>query len=345
MARAKRKKRAPTAKEGGILIDIQYKEGILAVLEGLKEQEEQEKRESVELNALRSWNFFLKKLQIIKRLDRNHGNLEEEEEETYTNQKVSERLNEQDEDEEGYFSVASEDEASDNDTYVPRPTRRSKTRHTISEGDIDEDNFGGGFLNEDATGENGNETEEFAEGGFLPADVTVNFSKETTLEKSPKNDTQEYSDTEGGFFNEPEEAKATQNLHVAPDTNENVGLLSDALPESGIGSETIETIPKRQIYPRILRSRLHSTNTADGAKNVSRALNREAEVINLDSDEPEEQLSEITNFPKPTRNRRSLRSTSQRTQNYSTGSGKYNEDGIDISDEEEELEIEYSDSS
>lgn len=69
-------KRSSTAREGGIVIAKEYEEALTAVLEALVEEAEDRKREEVEVNSLRNWKFFLTKLRIMARLDRDHGVVE-----------------------------------------------------------------------------------------------------------------------------------------------------------------------------------------------------------------------------------------------------------------------------
>lgn len=78
----KSQSRNPTAREGGILIDIQYKEAIYLVMETLLEEEENLKRRVVELNSLNNWKYFLTKLRISERLNKVHGKLNSEGEES-----------------------------------------------------------------------------------------------------------------------------------------------------------------------------------------------------------------------------------------------------------------------
>lgn len=68
----------PTVKEGGIVVDVRFKEGILAILENIKEQDEEAKRKLVEEIALKNWKFFLTKLRIQSRLDREHGRIDDD---------------------------------------------------------------------------------------------------------------------------------------------------------------------------------------------------------------------------------------------------------------------------
>ncbi|ODV80714.1 Rad4-domain-containing protein, partial [Suhomyces tanzawaensis NRRL Y-17324] len=61
--------RTPTAREGGIVIHDQYEEAMLAVLDSLVEEEEQNLRDKVKMNSLKYWKFFLTKLRISERLN------------------------------------------------------------------------------------------------------------------------------------------------------------------------------------------------------------------------------------------------------------------------------------
>ena len=76
----RRSSRMPTAKEGGILIDKQYKEAILLVVDQLIEEQEQASRKAQELRALKFWKHFLTKLRINDRLNKQHGRLEDDSE-------------------------------------------------------------------------------------------------------------------------------------------------------------------------------------------------------------------------------------------------------------------------
>ncbi|CAH2350497.1 hypothetical protein CLIB1423_01S11452 [[Candida] railenensis] len=66
-------RRIPTTKEGGIIIDIQYKEAMILVLNSLVEEAEEAKRDLIDRNSLQNWKFFLTKLRISHRLDVEHG--------------------------------------------------------------------------------------------------------------------------------------------------------------------------------------------------------------------------------------------------------------------------------
>lgn len=99
----KSQSRNPTAREGGILIDIQYKEAVYLVMNTLLEEEESLKRRVVELNSLNNWKYFLTKLRISERLNKVHGKLNSEDEES----------NFTDELEDDDFSIHSDNSGSD----------------------------------------------------------------------------------------------------------------------------------------------------------------------------------------------------------------------------------------
>jgi len=170
-----KKNRTPTAREGGIVIDKQFQEAMELVVEHLLDMAEEEKRRQVELNALRSWKFFMKKLEIMNRLDRQHGKLDEEEEENKENLK-EEREEEMSRDEEdGYFSVASDGESSTEENYVPRRRRR--------------------FVEED----------EFEEGGFMLGDGGFEMPNKEELSEETFEVKDEQDNEDGGFLHEAQE--------------------------------------------------------------------------------------------------------------------------------------------
>lgn len=122
-------KRTPTATESGILVDQQYKDALEVVLEALQEEEAEKKRNERELTALKYWSYFLKKLQIMRRLDKQHGSIDDDatgdqfEESDY---EVTGAKSEEESDQESYFSVGSEGEDKDGDNFVPQSSRRRK---------------------------------------------------------------------------------------------------------------------------------------------------------------------------------------------------------------------------
>ncbi|RLV88048.1 DNA repair protein RAD4 [Meyerozyma sp. JA9] len=70
-----------TAKEGGIVIDVQYREAVELVLGHLLDEEREKSEQMVEMIALRNWKHFLTRLRISERLIREHGRVREVREE------------------------------------------------------------------------------------------------------------------------------------------------------------------------------------------------------------------------------------------------------------------------
>lgn len=70
-----------TAKEGGIVIDVQYREAVELVLGHLLDEEREKLEQMVEMIALRNWKHFLTRLRISERLIREHGRVREVREE------------------------------------------------------------------------------------------------------------------------------------------------------------------------------------------------------------------------------------------------------------------------
>lgn len=195
------KKGTTTPKEGGILIDVQYKEAMHLVLNGLVEIQEEEKRKAVELNALRCWKFFLAKLRIVRRLDSEHGEVEKR------------KFQEEDSDEEeGYFSVGSEEAGSD-DNYVPRKRRRLSVEPENNFNHSD-DLGGGGFFSE--TGFNGNTISEdrnqnyaeLNEGGFIIEEDNLENDESDgggfIVEDDNERTAKVFESHEGGFLVNPD---------------------------------------------------------------------------------------------------------------------------------------------
>lgn len=63
--------------EGGIVIDAQYKDALIEVMESIKEEEQEYERLQLKLQSLRLWKFFLSNLRISRRLDSTHGLIED----------------------------------------------------------------------------------------------------------------------------------------------------------------------------------------------------------------------------------------------------------------------------
>ncbi|GMG11447.1 unnamed protein product [[Candida] boidinii] len=69
-----------TAKVDGAVVEKCYKEAVEVVSEFLKEEEAEEKRRMEILIALHGWKVLLKRLEIKKRLNIEHGTVNEQEE-------------------------------------------------------------------------------------------------------------------------------------------------------------------------------------------------------------------------------------------------------------------------
>lgn len=232
----------PTAKEGGILIDQQFKDAMLAIVEAMREDEEERKRKEIELNALRSWKFFLKKLQIVHGLNARHGAVKDE-------GAALPRVKVGTEDEsEDYFSVGSDEADSDNENYVPRHTRRRENDEVEDEGGfMPEGEFvveaGGGFIPE-----GGNVMED--EGGFVVDDeggFVVGDEGGFVVEDEGAFDAED----EGGFIVEDEGGFAVENLITTSEAisgSEEIGADEDYLDggffksSSHTNLEEVETI-------------------------------------------------------------------------------------------------------
>lgn len=163
--------RIPKAKEGGVVIHEQYKEAMELVLEQLLEEEQEEQRKRVELLSLRGWKLLLTKLRIQNRLDKRHGTVKSHQQSSYKSEGTDEVSDEEESDE---YSVHSEDEGDDDDDgdeeesskdyyeqggFVPTEINVPADNHNepveefhhnqFYEHEVsDDENEGGGFLNE-----------------------------------------------------------------------------------------------------------------------------------------------------------------------------------------------------
>lgn len=213
----KNRNRTPSAKVGGILIDVQYKEAMDLIVENLLEIEREEQRKKVELTALRAWSFFLKKLVITDRLNRQHGQLEDERMPEVTSTKIKEEP-EDDDEEEGYYSVNSDDDSGGEDEYVVHETREERARKRAQEVKEEEDEHVG-IKDED---------EEMEEGGFLlsPREPSVeqdNFDIPMRQANEEPSTAEDNFDGGGGFFVEDTtipENEAAESANAASDNEE-----------------------------------------------------------------------------------------------------------------------------
>lgn len=141
-------RRIPTTKEGGIIIDIQYKEAMILVLNSLVEEAEEAKRDLIDRNSLQNWKFFLTKLRISHRLDVEHGHVDSKK------KKGSKRKIQKDEYESdansSEFSVHSDDSGSSNSSEEDEEINRGGfVVDDYKEDHITEQNRGGFLLEED----------------------------------------------------------------------------------------------------------------------------------------------------------------------------------------------------
>lgn len=212
----KKAKRTPTAREGGIVIDKQFQEAMTLVIEELESMEEEEKRKQVELSALRSWKFFMKKLEIMNRLNKQHGQLEDDVRPSTEEQEEAQK-EAYEEEEEGYFSVASDDASSGSEeNYKPRKKRQFSPVVEDEGGFVVEDEGGfiadnseGGFLPENSEGgfffgnHDGSNNDEEDEGGFitneLPGGEFADDNEATNEEILPARVSNDTIQEEGGF--------------------------------------------------------------------------------------------------------------------------------------------------
>lgn len=165
-------KRSPTARVGGVLIDVQYKEAMDLVLEHLIEMEHEEERRKIELTALRGWSFFLKKLMIMDRLNKQHGEVDDE------------AGLEQD----GYYSVESDNESGGDGEYKTHESRGDRFRRRYEneqvQGVMEDEEFGGFLPDEDT----------------VPVDVPVIDASETTTIASKETEECDHESDNGGGF-------------------------------------------------------------------------------------------------------------------------------------------------
>lgn len=223
--KALKKKGTATAREGGILVEAKYKDAVLAVVEGLEALEDEQRKEAADLNALKSWDFFLKKLQIVLRLNRQHGLIPKN-----NGSDLDEKEGDEDEDD---FSVGSDGQGSDNDNYVPRPSRRraEATNPEEAGGVFAEENSGQGMLES-------NDLDDEDGGGFFAGephhdneDLLQHYNPDTTYNARAGESAEEvYLEEEGGFFMEE---IATNNGAPSPGYEAN---------EKANSRETIETV-------------------------------------------------------------------------------------------------------
>lgn len=165
---AKTYKKIPNAREGGVLVAEENKDAIFLVLDELIEEEEAKKRKKVELNSLTNWKFFITKLRIMKRLDKQHGKVEKSKPHKSVPQNGES-------DQSSDFSVYSEDEDQDSDEEFEQ----------------------GGFFVGDTNNEIGSQSDQEIVMDKGDVNISTNSGDFEDFAESEKNNS---SDEEGGFI-------------------------------------------------------------------------------------------------------------------------------------------------
>lgn len=162
-----------TARIDGIVVAQEYEEAVRAVYEQVLEEQQDEDREMAVLQALKTWRRYLSALRIKARLERQHGKVEEEEEEPTGHE------------EEGGFVDDANDQAG---------------------GFLDEGGQEGGFVDED-NGQAGGfiDDGEQAGGFFDECEQAGGFIDDTKLSVQIEGDAP-MDTTEGGFVASDDEA-------------------------------------------------------------------------------------------------------------------------------------------
>lgn len=339
-------KRAPTARVGGVLVDAQYKEAIDLILEGLIDLEEDEKRRKVELTALRGWSFFLKKLMIMDRLNKQHGEVDQDD----------------NSDGDGYYSVGSESESGGDEYNAPRPrgerlTKRSE-QATIDE--MEDDNFGGFLPNgespsasntelDDSHTMHGVKTEPKAEevsedeGGFFMSEVPENSidSDSAQADSQAGERPQSYPLENGGFF----PATADDNSHTSEE---------DGISIKKEGSSSVSTLEASSVIPEGGNVEFPSDDgiedTALGNKAQNEAINctttKDIKSLGEPGSKVETDMRAVSNATDPddtTLNAVRLSSTDNKTSSFEEADVDEELEEL-IQQEEDEMGFEYSDS-
>lgn len=167
------------AKEGGVVIDAQYREAMEAVMDCLIEEEVEQVRREKELQSLKLWKFFITKLRLGERLDRVHGEVEDDDEfgeggfigEDDEFEGEGGFVGDDDGDSDASFVVESDGSGPDIDERRPFTTESPEAGffHDEPAGGLDErdGDEGGGFMVED---EGGGFVQDDEGGGFVVDD-------------------------------------------------------------------------------------------------------------------------------------------------------------------------------
>lgn len=229
----KRSTRIPTAKEGGVVIALEYKEAMELAVAAFIEDSYKQKMQQIEMNALKNWKYILTKLRVTKRLERSHGKIEEDTKEV--------------DDESSDFSVYSEDEGSDfqeGGFVAAEMVADDEDSNTLESGQVPQEA-------QVTQAQNWNDDSDFEEGGFVAEETNPeavifdNFSvEEAYQEPQPEAKSwNEDSDFEGGGFLAEEAQPEAMGMH--PNPRNTIELDSDQHqePENNTrkGSNQVET--------------------------------------------------------------------------------------------------------
>lgn len=178
-------KKIPNAREGGVLVAEENKDAIFLVLEELLEEEEAKKRKKVELNSLTNWKFFITKLRIMKRLDKQHGKVEKAHKPKLPTQ------DNHDSDQSSEYSVYSEDEdqGESEDEFQEGGFFVGNNTNDNNDNDNDTMDLANESIPHSSEFANSGDFEDFTdsekiisedEGGFLPFDTGDDLHKPST---------------------------------------------------------------------------------------------------------------------------------------------------------------------
>lgn len=247
----KKASRMPTAKEGGILIDVQFKEALFAVLDFLVEEEEENKRAAAELESLRNWKFFITKLRITARLNKHHGEIEKKEEEKKNRrkskiQKAALDSESEFEDEESDFSAALSSDGFEEGGFVAGDHVREGEREEQEDEGHEKGGKAGGFNFEEREilSEKGGQKRFANGGGFINEGGLINEGDDEDEYVNGDGEEGGGFNGEGGFLTEADEQGGF------PDEKEGMshrgGGLTNDTEGSGTENENLELLQNAQ---------------------------------------------------------------------------------------------------
>lgn len=270
----KKASRMPTAREGGILIAVQYKEAMLAVLECLAEEEEEAKRAAAELDSLRNWKFFLTKLRITDRLNKHHGEIEKKAKKKTKQRKRKSFLDSEsdfEEEDDSDFSVALSDGFEEGGFVAGDHVMENEEEYMgdqqgkedlgimqkegglesfpseeggfLQEGGFANDEEGGGFVNEEEEEGFVNEEEE---GGFVNEEGGGFVIEEEEEEEGGfvNEDGGRVNENEGGFLNQSDQYHASNQEYSNQQLDDELEKLPDDFFRQNEHGEWIYDPPK-----------------------------------------------------------------------------------------------------